>query len=263
MAKKLLAILLAVTLVFSLGVTAFAADDPQNATEVEIVPEPEQTDEIFFFSAKSDWIKPGKTNSIPVSIISKVTPEATPEWYFVTFTVNIGEGADYAAVTGFKFNESIPGFDKFKYVVNEDRDGLWTVSFAVKAADTVDFFNQQRLELGTVEVAVDESFPGGTQPVDVALYAESIGMINLENEAFWDEVGLYNVAFTGGFEYNDVDTNPWGLTEGENMFFNAAHCYKKLPWQDKLINTLKGWALDILDFFTLITNALRGLLQDA
>ena len=73
--KKILAILLAAMMVFTLGLTAFAEGEDEGADTGILLPEfPAQTENEIYFVSENAYVEAGGTYEIPVYIVSNYTP---------------------------------------------------------------------------------------------------------------------------------------------------------------------------------------------
>ena len=114
--KKVLAVLLAVVLAFSVGTTAFAKD---------LIPEPGPTSGQVMISVKSDYIEAGNTYKFPVSIISSYTPTQVTGDTAVIIALTLGLGGSMsgaATIKGFEFSEALTstaGFEVFEAYGND------------------------------------------------------------------------------------------------------------------------------------------------
>ncbi|MBP9988090.1 MAG: hypothetical protein KBT46_01190 [Ruminococcus sp.] len=267
MAKKFLAVLLAVILAFTAGVVAFA-DDQEGGEEqkvIELAPLPEKQEGAIILAPESQWIEKGSTISVPVSLISDYDcpDDATADWVFVTFSISAGANGSYVKFNDFKFNSA---FTAAQYkVVTFDGDNI-IVSFGVKAS-ALDILNQDNLVIGNIEAEIDAEFPGGEENLEIVLAPY---MTQLAHELADEDEGA-------GFE-TEFELLPWNdgvsiistLEEGiapapeEDTFFFAAACFEKPAtpsWQERMKDIFIGWGRQLLSAVIAILEALDGLLM--
>lgn len=266
MTKKLLAILLAVILAFTAGAVAFAEDGEGEETNViTLADEPTQEEGKIFISAKSEWVEADSTVSIPVSIISDYTSEVEDGIVFVGFTVSISDGASYAAVTGFELSNEVAAACIPELTFATDLSETFAVTIAVPS-DKLDLLHQERLELGTAEVTISDAFPGEDQAIDVVVSPRCVCEDYLELEGFFEGeyAGVIDAWNDGVIVYNTSDATADMPAIDDVVILNAAHCYAEppvQPWQDRIVEILKGWAKQILDALIAILETLEGLLE--
>lgn len=266
MTRKLLAVLLAVILAFSVGAVAFAEDgEGEETTTVTLTDEPAQEEGLIYLSAKSVWVEPDSVASVPVSIISDYTPtEVEGGIVFVGFTVSISNGSEFSAVTGFDFSDEIKDACIPELTFATDLSETFSVAIAVPV-EKINLLKQERLELGTAEVTITDGFPGGEQPIDVVITPVCVcnDYLNyVEDYESGDYAGVMAAWNDGVIIYND------GAFEtpkaNETVFPISGHCYQEPPvepWQDRLVDILKDWAKKLIDAFIAILEALEGLLE--
>ena len=277
--KKLLAIFLAVMMVFSLGVTGFAADGDE-VPEISLPDFPTQETGKMYLASENIYIEAGQTYNIPVYWIADYTPEAQSGSIVAGFNVvlasDVTDQLEITAITPSAEVQALKGYELIGCEANLFDDPALNM-FSFKTTD-FGFFNQAKLELAIVTVQVADTYVGRlpvsegsdtTYPVDTLLDIRpaehfyfgdfyypaydidapiSIGVFDDEAESFYPEENIY---------YGDVD-GPF--------FIIGGHLIEKppvKPWQD----TLKEWALNVLstildrlaDFFATLNSVLPDI----
>lgn len=264
--KKVLAVLLAVVLAFSVGTTAFALD---------LVAEPSPTAGQVTLSVKSEYIEADGVYNLPVSIISAYTPTevgASPA-VMMGFTLGLsGVMASYAEITGFEFTDALKGTAGFT-VLDEfgNESDPMTVSFIVPGDDLL---STDRTEIGYVEITVKDTavFENEDDALEVSAMPSYTGATLGMGGAFdtYMSDGTYAAGVASGvgmaFVVMDLEGNTESLIQDENLFANPATCYEKppvIPWTERIVNLLKLWGYQIITGLVSLLSVAQSFLKPA
>ena len=160
--KKILAILLAAMMVFTLGLTAFAEGEDEGADTGILLPEfPAQTENEIYFVSENTYVDAGGTYEIPVYIVSNYTPSVEG---YALIGMNLaleGDAAKFMSITGIKASaeaEALAGYNLVAadLAVGEDPN---TNMFGFKT-DDMSVFQQEAMPLAYVTVQVSEEYTG-------------------------------------------------------------------------------------------------------
>lgn len=261
--KKILAILLAALMVFTLGVTAFAEGEEEN-TGILLPEFPAQAEGAIYFVSENTHVEAGGTYDIPVYLVSNYTSElcADPEYILVGMNLTlIGQAFDanlmtIKAITPSAEVQALAGYQLFGADVV---DGF-TNNFNFMVTDA-SILNQEKLLLANVKVEVSPEYTGynedGTE-MDCQL---EIGAAQWDNYRDTPYTALaasqIEICNDTTLEYDCIDIG------GGVISVVAGHIIVTPPvptWEERL----KAWAIEqaikILTFFQGITDVLLGLL---
>ena len=258
--KKILAILLAAIMVFSLGLTAFAEGEEEN-TGILLPDFPAQAEGEIYLVSENTYVNAGETVEIPVYIVSDYTSEACPESEYILLGINFTLTGDafnqeYMTITGVRASEEVQALNGYELIVAEARD-MYCNMFGIKVADE-SILHQEAMPIAYVTVSVAENYPGynedGTQSDSV-----QIAVVNAYGDrAYADfassQIELWNDT-TGEFDLIDAGF--------DILYIVSGHILQTPPvptWEERL----KAWAIEqaikILTFFQGLNEVLLGLL---
>ncbi len=262
--KKILAILLAALMVFTLGVTAFAEGEEEN-TGILLPDFPTQAEGEINFVSENTYVEAGGVYDIPVYIVSDYTP--TTEGYIflgINFALT-GEAYDLGLmnITAIRPSDEVKALAGFELAAADVAyyDDPYCNMFGFKC-DDMSVLHQEAMPIAYVTVEVSPDYTGynaeGAE-MDCQLdISDPQWYMYFENE--------YAMASTGApVEITNPETMEqeaiWA-NEGV-LYIVSGHVIVTPPvptWQDRL----KAWAIEqaikILTFFQGITEVLLGLL---
>ncbi len=261
--KKILAILLAAIMVFSLGLTAFAEGEEEN-TGIVLPPFPAQTEGEIYLVSENTYVNAGETVEIPVYIVSDYTSEACPESEYILLGINFTLAGDafnngYMNITGIRASEEVQALNGYELIVAEARD-MYCNMFGIKVADE-SILHQEAMPIAYVTVTVAEDYPGynedGTE-MDCQLDIGAPVWYEYADRAYADfafsQIELWNDT-TGEFEQIDAGF--------DILYIVSGHVIQTPPvptWEERL----KAWAIEqaikIITFFQGLNDLLLGLL---
>ena len=261
--KKILAILLAALMVFSLGLTAFAEGEEEN-TGILLPPFPAQTEGEIYLVSENTYVNAGETVEIPVYIVSDYTSEACPESEYILLGINFTLTGDafnngYMNITGIRASEEVQALNGYELIVADARD-MYCNMFGIKVADE-SILHQESMPIAYVTVTVAENYPGynedGTE-MDCQLDVGAPVWYEYSDRAYADfataQIELWNDT-TGEFEQIDAGF--------DILYIVSGHVIQTPPvptWEERL----KAWAIEqaikIITFFQGLNEVLLGLL---
>ena len=261
--KKILAILLATMMVFTLGLTAFAEGEEEN-TGILLPDFPTQTEGEISFASENTRVEAGQIVDIPVYIVSDYTSfVAEPEYILVGMNLTlIGAAADqnYMTITAITPSAEVQALAGYELVGCEIVDMLLN-TFNFKCNDT-SIFHQEKMLLATVTVEVSADYPGynedGTE-MDCQLEISQVNWdryreTNPYAEYAYSQIEICNDT-TGEYDLRDIGDGVIRVVAG--------HVIQAPPvptWEERL----KAWAIEqaikIITFFQGINDVLLGLL---
>lgn len=260
--KKILAILLAAMMVFTLGLTAFAEGEEEN-TGILLPEFPAQTENEIYFVSENTYVEAGGIYEIPVYIVSNYTPSV--EGYAIigmNFALE-GGAADYMTITGIKASaeaEALAGYSLIgaDVAVYEDPN---TNMFGFKT-DDMSVFQQESMVLAYVTVEVSPEYTGygedGEQLDCQLTITDPQWFLYWENEYAMYAIGApIEIMNPETFEAEQIWANDGVL------YVVSGHLIIAPPvptWEERL----KAWAIEqaikILTFFQGLNEVLLGLL---
>lgn len=262
--KKILAILLAAMMVFTLGLTAFAEGEDEGADTGILLPEfPAQTENEIYFVSENTYVEAGGIYEIPVYIVSNYTPSV--EGYALigmNFALE-GGAADYMTITGIKASaeaEALAGYSLIgaDVAVYEDPN---TNMFGFKT-DDMSVFQQESMVLAYVTVEVSPEYTGygedGEQLDCQLTITDPQWFLYWENEYAMYAIGApIEIMNPETFEAEQIWANDGVL------YVVSGHLIIAPPvptWEERL----KAWAIEqaikIITFFQGLNEVLLGLL---
>ncbi len=259
--KKILAVLLAVIMAFSLGVVGFAAEvKPEDNPGLLLPTFPTQKEGAIFIACDNTYIAPGQTYEIPVYLISDYTPSVESGTAILGFKIYLGGAPVDGEVPQINITAITPspevqaladyelvgcGVNIYDFGVNENQFSFTTTDLSI--------FKQAKFPLATVTVEVTDAYIGSTTeevdgedvrvPVDCYLYVSPA-----EHYLFYET------------DYANYCLSPMAIIDTENcyeiesivadgangpVFISSGHLIEEPPkesWQDKL----KDWAINLL-----------------
>lgn len=262
--KKILAILLAAVMVFSLGVTAFAEGEEEN-TGILLPDFPAQTEGDIYLVSENTYVDAGGTYEIPVYIVSDYTPSVEGNVLLgINFQlVGAAFDSEYMTITGIKASDEVQALAGFELVAADVayNDDAYCNMFGFVTND-MSLFHQEKMPIAYVTVAVADTYTGydaDGNPMDCQL---DIGAPQWWN--YWDNE--YAMASMGAqIEIVNPETFEFEtLNPGVNaLYIVSGHIIVTPPvptWQERL----KAWAIEqavkILTFFQGLNEVLLGLL---
>lgn len=275
--KKILSILLAAIMVFTLGVVAFAEGEEDTGI---LLPEfPTQTEGAIYFATENTYVAAGGTYEIPVYMLSNYTASTEGD-IVVGLTLSLaGEAYDYGymTVTGLSIPAEVQAMAGYELIgCDVDLNGevnLNTVAFKVS---DMSILKQEKLQVATVTVAVSPDYTGynedgsamdcmlDIQAAQYFWYMENVyGMCGAYAPVEIWPTGAADIFATDGW----VEALEWidfgGAAEINGIYTVAGHLIVEPPvptWGERL----KAWAIEqaikIITFFQGINDVLLGLL---
>ncbi|MBQ8576202.1 MAG: hypothetical protein IJ447_09180 [Clostridia bacterium] len=273
--KKILSILLAAIMVFTLGVVAFAEGEEDTGI---LLPEfPTQTEGAIYFATENTYVAGDSTYEIPVYMLSNYTASTEGD-VIVGLTLSLaGEAYDYGymTVTGLSIPAEIQAMAGYELIgCDVDLAGevnLNTVAFKVS---DMSILQQEKLQVATVTVSVSPEYTGYNEDG-----SEMDCMLDIQAaQYFWymeNVYGMYGayapveiwspaVEFDGIPYAEQLEAIDFGAADViSGVYTVAGHLIVEPPvptWQERL----KAWAIEqavkIITFFQGINEVLLGLL---
>lgn len=258
--KKILAILLAAMMVFTLGLTAFAEGEEEN-TGILLPEFPAQTENEIYFVSENTYVEAGGIYEIPVYIVSNYTPSVEG---FALIGMNFaieGAAADLMKITAIKASaeaEALAGYELVADGVAYYEDPNLNM-FGFKCND-MSVFQQEAMPLAYVTVQVSEEYTGYDEdgaPMDCQLTI-------IDPQWYLVESDYTMLASYGMVDIINADT--WEVESpaaGDVIYVVSGHLIIAPPvptWEERL----KAWAIEqaikIITFFQGINEVLLGLL---
>lgn len=270
--KKVLAVLLAVVLCFSVSVTAFAAD---------LVAEPTPTSGEISISVQSAYVEAGQTYQLPVSIISDYSTSDVIGDVALCLAFNFGISCKDAKmqskveITDFQFTDEIKGIDGFVLADAFGSDFDPTAVSALIPGD--ELLQTDRTVIGyvTIKVAEDIEFTETDDVENPIMITVTPVMWGTASNAIYEMP--YYAEYTGKFAMSldsiiactscaVVDT--YGTVEDVGEFFisYSGYCYQLppvLPWTERILNLLKLWGYQIVTAITSLLQVAQSFLKPA
>ena len=261
--KKILAILLAALMVFTLGVTAFAEGEEEN-TGILLPDFPTQTEGQIIFASENTHVEAGGVYDIPVYLVSDYTSELCAEAEYILVGMNItliGQAfdANLMTITAITPSAEVQAFAGYQ-LFGADVVDMYLNTFNFMVTDT-SILHQEKLPLAYVTVEVSPEYTGynedGTE-MDCQLEIGAAQWDNYRDTAYtFYAASQVEICNDTTMEYDLLDINAGVVS------VVAGHVIVTPPvptWQDRL----KAWAIEqaikILTFFQGITEVLLGLL---
>lgn len=266
--KKIIAILLSVIMLFTLGVAAFAEGEAEEPAGMP-ADSAKQPGKIVF-SIENTYIDASSTYSIPIVMksdyLEKVPAEA--ETYYFGFSgINFStSGKDIIKVKEIRFSDAIAQADRLEAKqidVENGEDGA--LAFKINKADFGKFFStsDEGIVIGYIDIETTEEVP---EEYDV----------DFGNLVFFPYYDLYNMGEgvlnnegADGYSigYEDAEGNFTGIwldgVETDEIILDTA-CFYHAPyvptWQERLTTWAKAQGHLILSFFITIFEVLDSLL---
>ncbi len=271
--KKILAILLAVIAVFSLGITAFAEGEENTGL---LLPEfPTQTEGAVYFASENIYVEAGTTYEVPVYMLSNYTASTEGD-VVVGLTLSLaGQAfdANLMKITALSVSEDVQAMAGYELVgcdVNYNEEfNLNMVTFKVS---DMGILNQEKLEIATVTIEVADAYTGYNEdgsPMDCMLDilpAQYFWYFDSPYQSAMAPVEIYQTDAQDAF-FNDGWVDPLETVDCNGLegpvFFSAGHLIIAPPvptWEERL----KAWAIEqaikIITFFQGLNEVLLGLL---
>ncbi len=245
--KKILAVLLAVIMAFSLGVIGFAADE--EAPAIQLTEFPTQREGAIFIASDNVYVEAGQTYDIPVYLVSDYT--ASVEGTVIAgFKVGLmGTGADHMKITAITPSADVQALANYE-LVGCGLDLLAEYGmpdfnqFSFTTTD-MNILHQEKFHMATVTVEVDAEYVGSDDngPVDCIL-----DLLPAEHTMFFDSIYTYYALSPMAVldTENMYEAEPI-MADGINgpLFISAGHLVEK-PYEPTWIERLKEWALNTL-----------------
>lgn len=266
--KKILAILLAAMMVFTLGLTAFAEGEEEN-TGILLPEFPAQTENEIYFVSENTYVEAGGTYEIPVYIVSNYTTSVEGGFVLVGMNLAIeGPAANYMTITGVKASaeaEALAGYelavaDVADLTLDEDPT-LNTFGFR---CNDMSIFQQEAMVLGYVTVQVAEDYTGYDE--DGAALDCQLTITPPQWFNYWDVCDYTMFSAGGNIDVINLDTFEVDTQLAPDqgvVYVVSGHLIIAPPvptWEERL----KAWAIEqaikIITFFQGINEVLLGLL---
>ena len=231
--KKILAIVLAAIMAFSLGVIGFAED------AVEAPAFPTQEAGKVYFASEAIEVEAGQVYQIPVYIVANYTPAITGT-AVVGFSAKVtGDAESYIKVLAISATEDAENLVGYQLL------GADSEQIAFKTTD-MNIFKQEKLAIANVLVEVSSEYAGQTATLEIkkANYAK-----------YLDDAEAMLVAATSAAVINGINVD---AVEVEFVSADIVQ-YIPLPWNEKLRNWFLEQSDKILTFLVAICQTLAGL----
>ncbi len=263
--KKILAILLAAMMVFTLGLTAFAEGEEEN-TGILLPEFPAQTENEIYFVSENTYVEAGATYDIPVYIVSNYTP--TIDGY-VLLGINFaltGEGYDmgYMEIVGIKPSAEVQALAGFELIAADVAlyEDPYCNMFGFKC-DDMSIFQQEKMPLAYVTVQVSSEYTGYSEETGEPMDCQ-LDLVDPQWYMYFESA--YAMVASGSpieiFNDETMETEQIWANDGV-LYIVSGHLIIAPPvptWQERL----KAWAIEqamkILTFFQGINEVLLGLL---
>ncbi len=254
--KKILAVLLAVIMAFSLGVIGFAEDEETPAIQLPVFPT--QTQGGIYIACDNVFVEPGNTYEVPIYLVSDYTPSAEGT-AVIGFKVDLAGTPAYTepaqmkitAITPSAEVEALADYELIGCGLNVGDSGYNQFSFATS---DLGIFNQEKFKMATVTIEVSADYQANDEdgnPIDCIIDL-------LPAEHFWY---MFDMECTdAAIEYGSFVTSPMAIYDRENMceaesiiadgvngpiFVSSGHIIEK-PYEPTWQERLKEWALNVL-----------------
>ncbi len=270
--KKVLAVLLAVVLCFSVGVSAFAAN---------LIEEPTATSGKVYLSVQSQYIDAGGDYTLPVSIISDYTDNDVGADAALALSVIFGitstnpSMAGKVEFTGFQYADDIKNREGF--LVGDDFTAdVPVISCIIPGTDLL---RTDRTEIGYISIHVDESIEftadketGEEDSLQVYAMGYTWGT---GTNAYYDTEYCMEGKFApaidqifGACAFAVIDTDGYVnmIEDGVDFITYAADCYQTppvIPWTERIVNLLKLWGYQIVTGLTSLLQVAQSFLKPA
>lgn len=261
--KKILAILLAALMVFTLGVTAFAEGEEEN-TGILLPEFPAQTEGEIYFVSENTYVEAGGIYDIPVYIVSDYTPSIEG---YVLVGINFaltGEAYDMGymnitAITPSAEVEALAGYELIAADAALEGDPSCNM-FGFKA-DDLSIFAQEAMPIAYVTVEVSAEYTGYNEDGEEMDCQLDIG------DPWWymygDNEYTWNASYAPIDIFNPETSECESFWAGDTLYIVSGHIIVTPPvptWEERL----KAWAIEqaikLLTFFQGINEVLLGLL---
>ena len=260
--KKILAILLATMMVFTLGLTAFAEGEEEN-TGILLPEFPVQAEGEISFVSENTYVEAGQIVDIPVYIVSDYTSFVAEAEYMVlgiNFALT-GEAFDmgYMNITAITPSAEVQALAEYELICADVVDEYCNM-FGFKFNDT-SIFHQEKMLLATVTVEVSADYPGYNaegEEMDCMLDVGAPQWYNYsDNQWCMYAASQIEICNDTTGEYDLIDPNQ-GI-----LYIVSGHVIQTPPvptWEERL----KAWAIEqaikIITFFQGLNEVLLGLL---
>lgn len=275
--KKILAVILSVTMAFSLCVAGFAAELRVSPAEGKI-----------YVAAQCEHIKAGQTYDVPISLVSNIDVKdasgnaVTTGAFYLGFKAAVATGAEqqYVTVTAIKPSDELKatkGYsqgDSVMYNTAENQDGSIDYSnaeadFSFKTED-LSILHNDNFVVAYVTIKVADNYPGGEVMNDIITDAYDISFSDDGSFMTTD-----NWAYTSGIcavvptdSETAIELTFATDVNTDQLVFEAGHLAEKFSWdplpeptlKEKIIAFLEKAALKIVDFLITGLTAVRSLL---
>ncbi len=255
--KKILAVLLAVIMAFSLGVVGFAEDAEEN-TGIQLPVFPTQAEGAIYIACDNVYAEPGNTYEVPIYLVSNYTPSAEGT-AVLGFKVDLAGTPAYTeppqmkitAITPSAEVQALADYELIGCGLNVGDSGYNQFSFATS---DLGIFNQEKFKMATVTIEVSADY----QPKDEDGNPVDCIIDLLPAEHFWY---MFDAEYTdAALEYGSFVTSPMAVYDRENMyeidsivadgvngpiFLSSGHIIEK-PYEPTWLERLKEWALNTL-----------------
>ena len=261
--KKILAILLAAMMVFTLGLTAFAEGEEEN-TGILLPEFPAQTEGEIYLVSENTYVEAGGIYEIPVYIVSDYTPSVEGYALIGMNFALTGEGYDmgYMNITGIRASEEAQALAGFELIAADVAlyDDPYCNMFGFKC-DDMSVFQQEAMVLAYVTVEVSAEYTGYNEEgleMDCQLdISDPQWFLYFENEyAMFASGAPVEIMNAETFESEQLWT-------GDGLYIVSGHLIVAPPvptWEERL----KAWAIEqaikIITFFQGLNEVLLGLL---
>ncbi len=243
--KKILAIVLAAIMAFSLGVIGFAED----AVEAPAFPA-QEAGKVYFASEKVE-VEAGQVYQVPVYLVSDYTNTSTGTLVAGFKAAVTGDTANYINVLAISASEELQALTGFELVGSSAEQIVFTVT-------DLTLLKQAKFHVANVVIEVAADYVGTTTADDgaTALLTATLDLDKADYTKHLDNANAMLAAATDMAIINGINV------EAIDADFVDAEIveYIPLPWNERLRNWFLEQSDKILTFLVAIFDTLSGLL---
>ncbi len=241
--KKILAILLAAIMAFSLGVIGFA----EEAAEF-----PTQTAGQVYIASEKIEVEAGQIYQVPVYIVSDYTASSQGDLVLGFKAAITGDVAQYMNILSISASEDVQALTGYSLIGSDAEQIAFTVT-------DLSILKQAKLQIATVVIEVSADYVGSTVAEDGETVTPVNASLELEKADFTKYLDNANAILAAATDMAIVN----GISvEAIDVEFVSADIveYVELPWNERLRNWFLTQSDKILTFLVAIFDTLAGLL---
>lgn len=258
--KKLLAVLLATIMTFSLSSASFATF---------VVPDlPAQTEGVIHVAAESRTIEAGQEYTIPVYVISNYTPAINAESFVISLSAGMsGNAGSMVHITGVTISDGVKALNGYTmYDEGVDKEETAWLAFSV---DDTSLLKQAKFKIADITIKVDDTFPGEVDPDNPDVDKEAVIDLSFGDASWTGVVGEEAINHAAAAVYNSkgeaegIGADP-DNAEKSKLFVDAGHYGEpepQKPVKDIIVEWLKAAALKIVKGLIAVLEILEGFLM--